>query len=648
MVKVDEYARIRQAHRQDKMSIRELARRFHHSRRKIREILAQPEPKKYQRQAMPSIVDPFKPVIDGILRSDDDAPRKQRHTVGKIYRRLRDEHGYGGGYGRVRHYVLSQQRKSPETFIPLDHDPGQRLECDFGHIHVDFPDGRRLVPVLVTTWAYSNCPFAIALPSERTEAILHGLVEAFAFFEAVPHEVWWDNPRTVAPHLFAGRQRGLNERYQALASHYAFEPLFCMVRQPQEKPRVEGRVRYLQRDWATPVPKVHDRAELNTHLRDCCRRERQRVQAGQAQTIGERFLQERERALSLPEHPFDACIVQPAKVDKYQMARFDNNRYSVPRCAAFQAVTVKGYVDRVEVVLGSQVIATHPRSYGQHEQILDPRHYLDTLQRRPAALDHANVFRRWQLPPLFGELRAALEKQHGPRRGAKHYVRVLHLLDEHAIPDVQRAIEMSRDAAGYDVEAILLRVRRRSSTEPAAPLERSRQPEAVRSIQVPPPNLNQFNQFLSLGDSRHDRCQHAAAENEPEAVASADHARRVRDLGPPGGQCQRELPAVPAAPDGTGSLRSLGQCPESPHQTSNLPGGQGLRHLRLHCPAVLEQAEDFGVGERRVDRAALQLLSGRQFGNGQNPTIAIHLWLQTYVKASSKSPILPILFLVKP
>ena len=78
MVKVDEYARIRQAHRQDKMSIRELARRFHHSRRKIREILAQPEPKKYQRQAMPSIVDPFKPVIDGILRSDDDAPRVRK------------------------------------------------------------------------------------------------------------------------------------------------------------------------------------------------------------------------------------------------------------------------------------------------------------------------------------------------------------------------------------------------------------------------------------------------------------------------------------------------------------------------------------------------------------------------------------------
>ena len=203
MVKVDKYALIRRAHRVEKMSIRELARTFHHSKRKIREILAQPEPKPYQRRPMPSVVDSFKAVIDEILRADVDAPRKQRHTAAKIFRRLRDEHAYAGGYDRVRRYIVGKGRAQRETFVPLDHEPGQRLEADFGHIHVDFPNGRRLVPVLMMTWAYSNCPFALALPTERTEAILHGMVEAFAFFGCVSREVWWDNPRTVAPQLFA-------------------------------------------------------------------------------------------------------------------------------------------------------------------------------------------------------------------------------------------------------------------------------------------------------------------------------------------------------------------------------------------------------------------------------------------------------------
>ncbi len=43
MLTVDDYGRIRRAHR-DGMSIRAIACTLHHSRRKIREVLACPEP----------------------------------------------------------------------------------------------------------------------------------------------------------------------------------------------------------------------------------------------------------------------------------------------------------------------------------------------------------------------------------------------------------------------------------------------------------------------------------------------------------------------------------------------------------------------------------------------------------------------------
>ena len=224
----------------------------------------------------------------------------------------------------MRRYLRQCADGHRQTYIPLDHDPGQRLEVDFGHIYVDFPEGRRQIPVLVATWGYSNCPFALALPTERTEAVLQGLVEAFTFFQCVPREVWWDNPKTVVPHLLKGRSRQLNHRYAALASHYNFEPLFCLVRQPQEKPRVEGRVQFLQRDWATPVPRVRDFAELNGRLRARCLRDRERTQAGRQETIGQRFDREQSAALPLPLRPFDPCIHQTAKVDKYQTVRFDS------------------------------------------------------------------------------------------------------------------------------------------------------------------------------------------------------------------------------------------------------------------------------------------------------------------------------------
>ena len=113
-----------------------------------------------------------------------------------------------------------------------------------------------LVPFLVAAWAYSNAPFVLALPFERTEAILEGMVAAFEFFGAVPREVWWDNPRTVAILILKGRERQVHPRYAALASHHVFDPKFCMPARGNEKPDAESTVKAVQKRFATPVPRA--------------------------------------------------------------------------------------------------------------------------------------------------------------------------------------------------------------------------------------------------------------------------------------------------------------------------------------------------------------------------------------------------------
>ena len=131
MLTVEEYGVIRRAYR-DGMNIRALARQFHHSRRKIREILACPEPRAYslaQDRQAPKL-GPFKATIDQILADDEQAPRKQRHTAMQVFRRLRGQEGYAGGYDQVRRYIAHRRQRHTATFIPLSHDPGQRLELD--------------------------------------------------------------------------------------------------------------------------------------------------------------------------------------------------------------------------------------------------------------------------------------------------------------------------------------------------------------------------------------------------------------------------------------------------------------------------------------------------------------------------------------
>jgi transposase len=530
MLTVEDYGQIRRAHR-DGMSIRTIARTFHRTRRKIREVLACPEPRRYTRVVEPATpkLGPFKSIIDEILTADQQAPRKQRHKATQIFRRLVKEQGYRGGYDQVRRYVGRQQQRERETFIPLSHDAGQRAEADFGHIYVDFPDGRRQVAVLLVTWAYSYCPFAIALPTERTEAILHGMVTAFEFFGCVPKEVWWDNPTTVAIQILKGRDRRLNERYAALASHYNFEPLFCLPARGNEKPHVENRVKNLQQRWATPVPQTPGLAELNDYLRQCCLEDRQRTATGRTETIGQRFEQDRSAAVPLPARAFDACITQPAKVDKYQTVRFDYNCYSVPRSYAFQTVSVKGYVDWIEVVAGGQVVARHPRCYQRDQQILNPLDYLATLGRKPACLDHADVYRHWQLPRAFIQLRQSLEARYGQVAGARQYVRVLQLLGEHPLERVRRAIEWCSVHGGPQADWIVQRVARLRSDETQRPdlLDLSDQSAAVRQVQVPLPDLSRFDQFLSLGDPDDVPESPVVAQNQPETVAAAEHVCRI-------------------------------------------------------------------------------------------------------------------------
>jgi transposase len=243
MLTVFQYGDIRRAHR-DGMSVRELSRTFRHSRRKIRQILAEAEPRPYTRTQPISapVLGAFHGVIDTILADDENAPPKQRHTAMQIYRRLRDEHAYAGGYDAVRRYV-GQHRREHRDVHSIGPRSGSAHRSGLRSHLRRFSRRPRASPGANHSLVVLQLSFVMAMPSERTEAILAGMVEAFNFFGCVAH----DNPRTVASQIFSGRERRVNERYAALASHYAFDPLFCMPARGNEKPYAETRVRVMQR-----------------------------------------------------------------------------------------------------------------------------------------------------------------------------------------------------------------------------------------------------------------------------------------------------------------------------------------------------------------------------------------------------------------
>ena len=146
MSKVELLAAVRRGSRAG-MFGRAIATKYRVSRHTVSDALASAWPR--ERKPLPpraSVLDPFKSVIDDIFRADPDAPRKQRHTVKRIYDRLIDEHGmHGVSYQVVRGYVAERKptiraeasRGPVNVFLPQTHRPGEEAEVDSGEVAIN-------------------------------------------------------------------------------------------------------------------------------------------------------------------------------------------------------------------------------------------------------------------------------------------------------------------------------------------------------------------------------------------------------------------------------------------------------------------------------------------------------------------------------
>jgi transposase len=206
----------------------------------LEKMLAHEEPPGY-RQSRPRAkpkIEPFLPLIQEILKSDQQAPRKQRHTAKRIWERLRDEHGYSGGYTSVKDAVRNWKVRRKEVFLPLSHPPGE-AQVDFGFAHVKVNGQQQQVALFVLSLPYSDAVYCQVFPRECTEVFLEGHRRAFAFLQGVPRRIAYDNTKTAVAQIVGSRERKVTREFQRLLSHYLFVSHFCLVRRPNEKGHVE-------------------------------------------------------------------------------------------------------------------------------------------------------------------------------------------------------------------------------------------------------------------------------------------------------------------------------------------------------------------------------------------------------------------------
>ena len=255
MFAVEVYAAVRRFVFIEGNSRREAARVFGLSRDTIGKMCRFSVPPGYVRSKPPEKpkLGALIPVIDAILEADKTAPAKQRHTAKRIFERLRDEHGFSGGYTVVKDHVRLARTRNRETFVPLSHPPGH-AQVDFGESVGVIGGVRMKLHVFCFDLPHSDACFVKAYPAETTEAFLDGHVSAFAFFSGVPLSILYDNLKIAVARILGDGKRTRTRAFTELLSHYLFDDRFGRPGKGNDKGKVEALVKYTRANFLTPMP----------------------------------------------------------------------------------------------------------------------------------------------------------------------------------------------------------------------------------------------------------------------------------------------------------------------------------------------------------------------------------------------------------
>ena len=124
---------------------------------------------------------------------------------------------------------------------------GRQAQVDFAHFR--FPWGVRYA--LLVVLGYSRLLWCRFAPRQDMATLMDGLEAAFGFFGGVPHELLFDQMKTVITRdlRLEGGTLVRNAEFQRFAGHWSFTPRACRPYRAQTKGKVERPVRYLRSNF---------------------------------------------------------------------------------------------------------------------------------------------------------------------------------------------------------------------------------------------------------------------------------------------------------------------------------------------------------------------------------------------------------------
>lgn len=434
------------------MAIREIARRTGLSRNTIKKYLASNvvEPQ-YPARKSPSKLDEYEHTLVSWLHREARQHRKRRRSVKQLHYDL-VELGYTGSYDRVAAFARQWRREQREatrmasrgTYVPLVFRPGEAFQFDWSEDYARIAGVMTKLQVAQFKLCHSRAFMLRAYLLQTHEMLFDAHAHCLAALGGIPERGIYDNMKTAVDKVGRGKARQVNQRFQAMVSHYLFDAEFCNPAAGWEKGQIEKNVRDAHHRLWHQAPEFGSLAELNDWLEARCTAlwQTSTHPEDRQHTVAELWEEERTHLMAMPT-AFDGFVEHSKRVSSTCLITLERNRYSVPASFANRPVSVRVYADHLVVVAEAQIIAQHDRVFTRDhtatgKTIYDWRHYLAVVQRKPGALRNGAPFT--QLPECFQQLQKHLLKH---PRGDRDMVDVLALVLHHDESLVEKAVQIA-------------------------------------------------------------------------------------------------------------------------------------------------------------------------------------------------------------
>jgi len=314
-----------------------------------------------------------------------------------IYDRLRSEHAgsFPGSYWAVKRFCRALGRErgvSPhDVAIPVDTDPGEIAQVDFGYVGKLFdPETRSLRKAwcFVMVLGFSRHLLVRIVFDQRIETWIQVHIEVFTELRGVLKTVVPDNLKAavIRAAFSVDGETALNRSYRELARHYGFLIDPAPPRDPAKKGKVEAGVKYVKRNFfagrqGQDVSVV--RVELGKWLEQIAGTRIHGTTGKQPRVVFE--TEEQGALLPLPARAFEPATWKQVTIRRDCMAPFDGRFYSVPWTLVDQKLWLRATPSSVVLFADEERVATHERGGPALRSVKDehlPEHRGELRHRR--------------------------------------------------------------------------------------------------------------------------------------------------------------------------------------------------------------------------------------------------------------------------